>query len=49
MDDENEIPDRDTLKRYTTQMLNARMKAKLPKKSKKKAGIKKLEDDEVSS
>lgn len=50
-DEENDIPDRETLKRYTTQMLNARMKAKQPKQQKKKKGDlgglkKRMGDDE---
>ena len=44
-DDENddeysEVPDRETIKRHTTQMLNARFKTKQPKKIKKKRATK---------
>ena len=42
--DDSEIPDRETLKRYTAQMLNARTKAKQPKK-RKKAGRKDQDED----
>lgn len=44
INDDSEIPDRETLKRYTAQMLNARTKAKQPKK-RKKAGRKDQDDD----
>jgi hypothetical protein len=49
-DEDDDVLDRETLKRYTTQMLNARIKAKQPKRSKKKKGTsKEKEDDEESS
>ncbi|KAH6589335.1 hypothetical protein BASA61_005665 [Batrachochytrium salamandrivorans] len=51
MDDEDEIddeygevPDRETIKKHTTQMLNARLKTKQPKKIRKKRAAKEEED-----
>ncbi|RKO82715.1 hypothetical protein BDK51DRAFT_26631 [Blyttiomyces helicus] len=44
-DEYGEVPDRETLKKHTTQMLNARLKSKMPKKVKKKRAAK----DEDSS
>lgn len=41
-DEHGEVLDRETIKKHTNQMLNARLKAKQPKKSKKK----KVKDDE---
>ena len=39
MDDEyGEVPDRETLKKQTMQLINARLKSKQPKKTKKKRG-----------
>ncbi|KAJ1559929.1 hypothetical protein HK405_008842, partial [Cladochytrium tenue] len=42
-DEHSEVPDRETIKKHTNQMLNARLKSKQPKKTKKK---KAREDDE---
>ncbi|KAL2912465.1 hypothetical protein HK105_208037 [Polyrhizophydium stewartii] len=42
-DEYGEVPDRETIKKHTTQMLNARLKTKQPKKVKKKRAAK--EDD----
>ncbi|KAJ3044204.1 hypothetical protein HDV00_002882 [Rhizophlyctis rosea] len=39
-DETGDIPDRDTIKKHTAQMLNARIKAKQPKKAKKKKATK---------
>ncbi|KAJ3254708.1 hypothetical protein HK104_007197, partial [Borealophlyctis nickersoniae] len=44
-DEYGEVPDRETIKKHTAQMLNARLKAKQPKKVKKKKAAK----DEDSS
>eukprot|EP00842_Homolaphlyctis_polyrhiza_P006364 jgi/Hompol1/6729/HPOL_005058-RA len=39
-DEYGEVPDRETIKKHTTQMLNARLKTKQPKKVKKKRAAK---------
>ena len=45
-DDGAEVPDRESLKKFTAQMLNSRMKQKQPKKKgKKKAAQEEDEDD----
>lgn len=45
IDDEyGEVPDRETIKKHTTQMLNARLKTKQPKKIRKKRAAKEEED-----
>jgi hypothetical protein len=40
------VPDRETLKKQTMQLINARLKSKQPKKTKKKRGQEKAEDDD---
>ena len=47
-DDAVDVPDRESLKKFTNQMLQARMKSKQPKKTKKKKTAKKEADDEGS-
>lgn len=45
VDDEyGEVPDRETLKKQTMQLINARLKSKQPKKAKKKRGQEKTAD-----
>ncbi|KAJ3057103.1 hypothetical protein HK097_000567 [Rhizophlyctis rosea] len=43
-DDTGDIPDRETIKKHTAQMLNARVKTKQPKKGKKKKAAKDEDD-----
>ena len=47
-DEYGEVPDRETLKKQTMQLINARLKSKQPKKTKKKRGQEKTaaDDDE---